>query len=180
VPDTLAQLAKKIIAEHDAARRSTRDSVDHALAAGGFFLEAKKLVAHGGWLPWLDRNFRDRIAVRTVQAYMRLAELWPHYPQQLRNDVAYLPLREVINRFATRSTRPRPGNTQNANSTYVAIDYACPCGCGFEWRGDARPAARRGPLANLIAELAPLRRDQVEEVRAFVRSLAEQLQEEVA
>ena len=71
----LATLAAEINAEHDAAERTARTAIDHARAAGERLLLAKAQVAHGQWLPWLSANC-PAVAVRTAQAYMRLASNW--------------------------------------------------------------------------------------------------------
>src|SRR5262249_4041264 len=42
-----------------------------AIMAGALLLEAKELVGHGEWLPWLRANCR--VSVRQAQTYMKLA-----------------------------------------------------------------------------------------------------------
>jgi hypothetical protein len=60
------------ISEHiDAANAATRRGLEHAIAAGALLIEAKELVAHGEWLPWLQANCR--LSERTARTYMRLA-----------------------------------------------------------------------------------------------------------
>lgn len=39
-----------------AANASMRRGVEHAIAGGTLLLEAKGLVAHGEWIPWLQEN----------------------------------------------------------------------------------------------------------------------------
>jgi hypothetical protein len=70
--NSLTDLAARIRAEHGAAAASLGDAVRHAMAAGELLIEAKALVRHGQWLPWL----RDRCSLseRTCQLYMRLAK----------------------------------------------------------------------------------------------------------
>ncbi len=68
----LAGLARKINEEHAAAQDAQRESLDHAIAAGERLTEAKDVVAHGQWLPWIKENCL--FAERTVQLYMRLAK----------------------------------------------------------------------------------------------------------
>ena len=62
--DRLAQLAGEI-------RRSIETSTAAAIEAGCKFIEAKALLLHGEWLPWL----RDHVGMseRTAQDYMALA-----------------------------------------------------------------------------------------------------------
>jgi hypothetical protein len=61
----LPVLAGRIKAEHDAVEAATstataaaRKGIEHALTAGELLLEAKPLVPHGQWLPWLAENCR--------------------------------------------------------------------------------------------------------------------------
>jgi Protein of unknown function (DUF3102) len=60
------------ISEHlEAAETATRRGLEHAIAAGQLLVEAKELVAHGEWLPWLQANCR--LSERQARTYMRLA-----------------------------------------------------------------------------------------------------------
>jgi hypothetical protein len=54
-----------------AAEAAIRRGLEHAIAAGLLLIEAKELVAHGEWLPWLQANCR--LSARQAQTYMRLA-----------------------------------------------------------------------------------------------------------
>ena len=49
-------LAKKIHAEHSASRAAMATGFEHAIKAGKFLQEAKSIVEHGEWLPWLKKN----------------------------------------------------------------------------------------------------------------------------
>jgi hypothetical protein len=85
--NSLADLAARIKAEHEAVS----DSVRHAIAAGELLVETKH--AHGQWLLWL----RDHctIAERTAQLYMRCAKNRSVIEDQIRNGVADLSLNEA-------------------------------------------------------------------------------------
>ena len=91
---SLGELAAAINAEHQAAERTARTAVDHARAAGDKLLQAKAQVDHGQWLPWLSANCPD-IAVRTAQAYMRLAGNWGTLETKYAT-VAYLPINDAL------------------------------------------------------------------------------------
>jgi hypothetical protein len=54
------------------AEAATRRGLEHAIAAGLLLTEAKDLVEHGEWLPWLQANC-PHISPRQAQTYMRLA-----------------------------------------------------------------------------------------------------------
>jgi Protein of unknown function (DUF3102) len=70
--NSLADLAARIRAFHEATAEGLRRSVEHAMAAGDLLIEAKAQLKHGQWLPWL----RDHCVMseRTAQLYMRCAK----------------------------------------------------------------------------------------------------------
>ena len=70
--NSLADLAARISGEHDEIVASLRQSLVHAMAAGDMLIEAKAMVGHGEWLPWLAEHCR--IPKRSAQLYMRLAK----------------------------------------------------------------------------------------------------------
>jgi Protein of unknown function (DUF3102) len=67
----LPVLAATINEHLEAAEAATRRGLEHAIAVGALLIEAKELVAHGEWLPWLQANCR--VSERSAQVYMRLA-----------------------------------------------------------------------------------------------------------
>jgi hypothetical protein len=96
-------IAEQIRAEHAKVTASSRDAVRHAIEAGRLLLEAKAVVGHGGWGPWLTQNC-DEVSPRTAQDYMRLAEHYGSNPQR----AADLPtsIREAL-RIAARDNKER-------------------------------------------------------------------------
>jgi hypothetical protein len=69
--NSLADLAHRIRAEHEASGTAIKRGLHHAMAAGDLLLEAKKQIKHGQWLPWLKKQCE--IPERTASHYMRLA-----------------------------------------------------------------------------------------------------------
>src|SRR5262245_3805324 len=67
----LPVLATSINDHLAAADAATRRGLEHAIAAGLLLMEAKDLVDHGEWLPWLQANCR--LGERQARTYMRLA-----------------------------------------------------------------------------------------------------------
>jgi hypothetical protein len=67
----LDELAEEIGQEVQLAEQAWRDALGHAIKAGQALIEAKSLVKHGQWLPWLKEN--TSLPERTAQHYMRLA-----------------------------------------------------------------------------------------------------------
>ncbi len=70
-PGQLTSLADEIRVEVAAAEADWQSAVKHAITAGEKLTEAKALVNHGEWLPWLEANFDG--SERTARNYMRLA-----------------------------------------------------------------------------------------------------------
>lgn len=101
----LPVLAASINAEHDHCVAAMQKSLAHALAAGDMLIEAKGLVAHGEWLPWLADNCG--IPKRTAQLYMRLAK-HREVIEAKSADVALLTIQaavELIDRKPTLAER---------------------------------------------------------------------------
>jgi hypothetical protein len=67
----LAALSAYIRAADGRFRRSAREAATAAIEAGNSLIEAKTLVSHGEWMPWLRIN--AAMSVRTATRYMRLA-----------------------------------------------------------------------------------------------------------
>jgi hypothetical protein len=75
--NSLADLAARIVAEHQAVSTALKDSVRHAITAGELLVEAKaQLNKHGQWLPWLRGHCT--MSERTAQLYMRCAKNREH------------------------------------------------------------------------------------------------------
>jgi Protein of unknown function (DUF3102) len=70
--NSLPDLAARIRVEHRAASDKLSEALAHAMAAGDLLIEAKALVPHGGWLPWLAANVE--ISDRTARLYMQAAK----------------------------------------------------------------------------------------------------------
>lgn len=71
-PAALADLAQKINQAHEGAIRSARTAIEYAIECGRLLTEAKALVGHGNWLPWLQAN--TIVSERTASRWMRFAE----------------------------------------------------------------------------------------------------------
>jgi hypothetical protein len=67
----LADLARRINEIHDETIRSMRTSIEGAIKCGELLIEAKALVAHGEWLPWLEAN--TEISEDTAGIWMKYA-----------------------------------------------------------------------------------------------------------
>jgi Protein of unknown function (DUF3102) len=70
ISNSLADLAARIKAEHEAVGHAMKRGLGHAIAAGEMLIEAKSRLAHGQWLPWLDSC---GVSERLAQRYIRLA-----------------------------------------------------------------------------------------------------------
>lgn len=105
IDPTLDALAAEINAAHSEAQAFSSQAVERAHDAGIRLTQAKAQVEHGQWLPWLAEHCPD-VAVRTAQAYMRLAQDWPKLESEIRNGVAHLPFRQAIKLLSA----PKPAN----------------------------------------------------------------------
>jgi hypothetical protein len=83
----LPVLASSINEHLRAANAAVKRGFEHAIAAGKLLLEAKELVAHGEWLPWLQAN---QIGARQAQTYMRLARNRHRFDAIKNESAAYL------------------------------------------------------------------------------------------
>jgi hypothetical protein len=69
--NSLADLAARIRAEHEASAVAMQRGLEHAVNAGRLLIEAKAQLEHGQWLPWLQQHCQ--MSERSAQVYMRLA-----------------------------------------------------------------------------------------------------------
>jgi hypothetical protein len=69
--NSLANLAARIRAEHEAVCLAARATLAHAFAAGELLLAAKAQVPHGDWADWLHTHCD--VSERSAQKYMQLA-----------------------------------------------------------------------------------------------------------
>jgi hypothetical protein len=69
----LPALAAEIRKAHADVQEAAKTAAERAIEAGHALIEAKELVRHGEWLPWLRENCA--LAERTAQLYMRIAKL---------------------------------------------------------------------------------------------------------
>jgi Protein of unknown function (DUF3102) len=67
----LPVLAAEIRKAHADVQEAAKTAAEHAITAGHALIEAKSLVKHGEWLPWLREHCA--LAERTAQLYMRIA-----------------------------------------------------------------------------------------------------------
>jgi hypothetical protein len=70
----LAELARRINAEHEAGEGAARKGLEHFRAAGEALLKAKRAVGHGNWGDWLKKNIRCDHS--QACRYMKVAREW--------------------------------------------------------------------------------------------------------
>ncbi len=97
--NSLADLAARINAEHEAASTFMQQGLERAIRAGELLIEAKAQLAHGHWLPWLREHCH--VPERTVQAYMRVARSFTKLDDEKRNAVADLSFRDALRSLST-------------------------------------------------------------------------------
>lgn len=72
---TLDDISQKVNAEHGQFLAKASTALEHGLRAGQLLIDAKAMVAHGEWLPWLKDSFDGSHDV--ASKYMRAAESYP-------------------------------------------------------------------------------------------------------
>ena len=92
--NSLADLAAQINAAHERVRDAAKAGLAHALAAGRLLLEAKAIMPHGEWLPWLEANCTA--SIRTAQAYMRAVNGLAKLDEANAQRVAHLSFRDAL------------------------------------------------------------------------------------
>jgi Protein of unknown function (DUF3102) len=111
-PDPLGELAARVREEHRAVQASASSMLQHAIAAGQALTEAKALLIHGQWLPWLAGV---GITPRTAQRYMRVAREYDsvsHLPADASMADALDALAKPPPRDKTRQERMRAMSAQ--------------------------------------------------------------------
>jgi hypothetical protein len=161
-PSRLEVLAREINEDVQAADDHYENMVRYAISAGEKLIEAKKLVNHGEWLPWLKANFSK--SVDTAGIYMKLAR----NSEPIRNlktvsdALAYLgpPKSEATIRDAVAWVDPtRPQLPQRTGQTPTAA-VAAPA---------ATQRAPKEPASNVRHVWTPVNQLTEEELRAEAR-----------
>src|SRR4051812_48982740 len=70
----LRLLAQRINAAHHSGEEFTRRGIEDFRSAGEELLKAKRMIGHGGFSSWVERNVD--FSYRTAARYMRLALMW--------------------------------------------------------------------------------------------------------
>jgi hypothetical protein len=94
----LTELATDIRAYHAAAVDHFGAGFEYAIKAGEKLLHAKRMVAHGAWLPWLKANCR--ISEAEAQRYMRCAKHRTEIEGQIPHTVRELSLTAALKAIA--------------------------------------------------------------------------------
>lgn len=139
-PARLAELVNLI-------RIELREGVEHAVRAGALLIDAKRVVDHGYWLPWLRENFG--LSERSAQNFMKLSRDMATLPAANAKRVALLPLREALASIA-ESRRPEP-RTNRHPVDGKPTQTAAP-----------KPAAKITRRAPTVTPKAPTARGQVD------------------
>jgi hypothetical protein len=99
-----ANLVAKINSAHRQAFGNAKKAMEYAAECGRLLLEAKELVEHGEWLPWLEAN--TEVGERQSQRYMRLAQNWESI--EGKNDGAsYLDIEAALKLIAKPTAKPK-------------------------------------------------------------------------
>lgn len=173
--DRLPTLAAQINAAHDMASRSAQAAITHAIAVGEGLIEAKALVDHGQWLPWLAENCD--FSEDTAQTYMKLAR---NREQVLANTerARYLPIREALK--AIRKAKPVEPNPDPAfDVPLVPAQIAPPPDDDIPSppRTFSASDINRGAFAEIIGVDAVAMQAELEELREYAAALEKDVAE---
>lgn len=111
----LAVLADEIRSEHAGIAQSLARGLQHAITAGELLIEAKALLKHGQWLPWLSAHCA--LSERTARLYVRLAKNRARIKTEIGN-VADLSVRGALALIAP------PEASQLSNFGALAVETA--------------------------------------------------------
>jgi phage N-6-adenine-methyltransferase len=112
-----SELAKRIQAAHETAQASARTALESAILCGELLLEAKRLVGHGRFLPWLDEN--TTLGPRQAQRYMRVAR----NQDALRNASSETHLAGAMALLADAKGEPAPLPWSGAVEWYTPPEF---------------------------------------------------------
>ena len=108
---SLDQLALQIKDSATTTTKAANNAAEGALITGALLIEAKKQLQHGEWETWVTTNCD--VALRTAQAYMRLAKSLPQLDATNTQRVALLPLRDAMKAIATDPVAPKRPKCSN-------------------------------------------------------------------
>jgi hypothetical protein len=106
----LDDLAVQINDSHQECLTAVRGALPHARRTGTRLLEAKELVAEGGWLEWVQQHCRFSVA--EAQRYMRIADRYRELLDQDR-DPQELTLTEAL-RLLSRGRKKAAADAEAA------------------------------------------------------------------
>jgi hypothetical protein len=105
---SLEHLAAQIHEKHQQIRISLRTGIERACETGVLLVQAKNMLEHGKWLPWLSDNCN--LAERTAQLYMKLAQ-----NRDSLGDIPHLTIGKAVSMLAA----PRVHQSSCQNSKHL-------------------------------------------------------------
>lgn len=131
--DRLSAVAVLINAEHKAVGESIKSGVLHAVKAGELLIKAKGMMAHGEWLPWLEKHcdFSRETAARYIRAFEQLPNVAPGPHFNYREALRLLSVPDENVHFSSQSPQwSTPGEIiERAVNTFGEIGLD-PCSDG--------------------------------------------------
>jgi hypothetical protein len=136
---TGADLAIRINAAHRAANDSAHRAIEQAYECGHLLNEAKVLVGHGEWLPWLEAN--TEVSPRQSQKYMRLAANWDKIEMRSESSHLVLNLEDALKLLSEpRAQKPKPAlEPEPAEENWAEAHTACGTPLGYKVNVAAKP-----------------------------------------
>jgi hypothetical protein len=109
----LRNLAREIKQHHESFEKGLRTSLSHAREAGDKLLEAKKLLGHGNFSDWVEKNCA--VSLRTAQKHMRIAQRWSELDAKAPGT-AHLTIDAVLERLGNSTSGETEGGEPESAS----------------------------------------------------------------
>ena len=170
----LPVLAAEICKAHAEVQAAGKTAIERAIQAGHALIEAKGLLKHGEWLPWLRAHCN--ISERMAQRYVRLARnrATIETKSDTKSDLS-------ISGALALLTLPRDSADPSDRVTAAAVESLFDSQDGEDALRSVSERRRRAPLLNAakakldrIAELVALRPSLATTVEAIGEHVAEE------
>lgn len=112
---SLDVLALRINEQQDKIELAWGITLERAKEAGELLIEAKRLVGHGKWLPWLETNCR--VCASMAEKYVKIAKGWDVLAGGDTEHVPNLSIRDAVKLLA----KPRPA--KEPEPTTIDADF---------------------------------------------------------
>ena len=115
-----AGLVVQINTAHRNAGISASQAINSAAECGRLLIEAKAIVPHGEWEPWLEAH--TEVGSRQAQKYMRLAEHWTEIEAKCEEGSSLLGVDSALRLIAKPKPAPAAADEPADDEPVVVSD----------------------------------------------------------